>query len=65
MSKVNILNYKAELKEYAKVMNRYDVFESLGNLFLNCHRQRWHAQLGKFIYDTYGENIPQDFKKLH
>ena len=62
--KIKILNHKKELKEYVKVMDRWDVFNGLNNLFANCFRQRWQVQLGKFIYDTYGENMPEQFKKL-
>jgi hypothetical protein len=63
--KIKILNHKEELRQYVEVMDDWDIFNSVGNLFINCRRQQWHAQLGKFIYDTYGADIPQDFKKLH
>ena len=63
--KIKILNHKAELKAYAKLMDKvWNVFDPIGNLFINCRRQLWYAQLGKFIYDTYGEDIPEQFKKL-
>lgn len=62
--KIKVLNHKEELKEFVKIMDDYDKFNTVGDLFNWCDRQRWHAQLGKFIYDTYGENMPQEFKKL-